>query len=155
MLVSAVQQNEATHTSEYVHVLSPSSVSLCASTDRSQPGSSVHGILQARTLEWVATPSSRDPPPRIEPASPASTSRFFTTSATWKPQCSPGEPVKNMDLWATLQGQVFTVPGKSLRNVHFKAPWWSYSTAGCGDHPRKPTPSPHFLVTSPTLWFSQ
>ena len=24
-----------------------------------QPGSSVHGILQARTLEWVAMPSSR------------------------------------------------------------------------------------------------
>ena len=25
----------------------------------SPPGSSVHGILQARVLEWVATPSSR------------------------------------------------------------------------------------------------
>ena len=28
-------------------------------TDYSQPGSSVHGILQASTVEWVATPSSR------------------------------------------------------------------------------------------------
>ena len=27
--------------------------------DRSQPGFSVHGILQARILEWVAMPSSR------------------------------------------------------------------------------------------------
>ena len=27
--------------------------------DRSPPGSSAHGILQARTLEWVAMPSSR------------------------------------------------------------------------------------------------
>ena len=27
--------------------------------DRSLPGSIVHGILQARTLEWVAVPSSR------------------------------------------------------------------------------------------------
>ena len=27
--------------------------------DCSLPGSSVHGILQARTLEWVAMPSSR------------------------------------------------------------------------------------------------
>ena len=27
--------------------------------DYSPPGSSVHGILQARTLEWVAMPSSR------------------------------------------------------------------------------------------------
>jgi len=27
--------------------------------DYSPPGSSVHGILQARILEWVAMPSSR------------------------------------------------------------------------------------------------
>ena len=32
---------------------------LCDSTDCSLPGCSVHGILQARTLEWVAMPSSR------------------------------------------------------------------------------------------------
>ena len=38
--------------------------------DYSAPGSSVHGILQARTLEWVAMPSSRGfPNPGIEPAS--------------------------------------------------------------------------------------
>ena len=36
------------------------------------PGSSVHGILQARILEWVAFPSSGDlPNPGIEPSSPA------------------------------------------------------------------------------------
>ena len=28
-------------------------VTLCDSMDRSPPGSSVHGILQARILEWV------------------------------------------------------------------------------------------------------
>ena len=27
---------------------------LCSPTEGSPPGSSVHGILQARTLEWVA-----------------------------------------------------------------------------------------------------
>ena len=32
---------------------------LCNFVDRSPPGSSVHGILQARTLEWVAVPFSR------------------------------------------------------------------------------------------------
>ena len=32
---------------------------LCDPMDCSVPGSSVHGILQARTLEWGATPSSR------------------------------------------------------------------------------------------------
>ena len=51
----------------------------------SPQGSSVHGILQARILEWVAMPSSRDPPdPAIEAASlmsPALAGGFFTTSA--------------------------------------------------------------------------
>ena len=32
---------------------------LCDPVDCSPPGSSVHGILQARILEWVAVPSSR------------------------------------------------------------------------------------------------
>ena len=33
---------------------------LCDPMDYSPPDSSVHGILQARTLEWVAIPSSRE-----------------------------------------------------------------------------------------------
>ena len=38
---------------------------LCDPMNCSPPGSSVHGILQARILEWVATPSSRGSfPPR-------------------------------------------------------------------------------------------
>ena len=38
---------------------------LCDPMDYSLPGSSVHGILQARILEWVAMPSSKGPsPPR-------------------------------------------------------------------------------------------
>jgi len=32
---------------------------LCDPTEGSPPGSSVHGILQARILEWVAIPFSR------------------------------------------------------------------------------------------------
>ena len=34
-------------------------LTLCDPVDCSPPGSSVHGILQARVLEWVAMPSSR------------------------------------------------------------------------------------------------
>ena len=55
--------------------------------DCSLPGSSVHGILQARILAWVAMPSPRDlPDPGIEPKflmSPALTGGFVTTSDTW------------------------------------------------------------------------
>ena len=40
--------------------------------DCDPPGSSVHGLLQARILEWVAIPFSREIfPTRIEPGSPA------------------------------------------------------------------------------------
>ena len=40
--------------------------------DWSLPGSSVHGIIQGRILEWVAIPFSREfSDPGIEPSSPA------------------------------------------------------------------------------------
>ena len=46
---------------------------LCDPIDCSPPDSSVHGILQARILEWVAIPPPGDlPNPDIEPVSPAS-----------------------------------------------------------------------------------
>ena len=44
---------------------------LCDPMDYSPPGSSVHGILQARVLKWVAISFSRDlPDPGIKPRSP-------------------------------------------------------------------------------------
>ena len=61
---------------------------LCNPMDCSLPGSSIHGILQARMLERVTLPSSRRySQPRIEPTSltsPALAGRFFTTNATWE-----------------------------------------------------------------------
>ena len=48
-----------------------SCVRLCDLMDCSPPGSSIHGILQARILEWVAISFSGDlPDPGIEPRSP-------------------------------------------------------------------------------------
>ena len=40
-------------------LVAQSRLTLCDPTDCSPPGSSVHGILQARILEWVAMPSPR------------------------------------------------------------------------------------------------
>ena len=64
---------------------------LCDAMVCSLPGSSVYGILQARILEWVATPSSRDlPNSQIKPMSfmpPALACRFFTTSTTREALC--------------------------------------------------------------------
>ena len=59
-------------------------MSLCNPMDCSPPGSSVHGILQARVLQWVAMPFSRgsSQPQGIARMSLALTGGFFTTNAT-------------------------------------------------------------------------
>ena len=50
-----------------------SCLTLCNPRDCSPPGPSVHGLLQARTLQWVAIPFSRgSSPPRDEHALPGS-----------------------------------------------------------------------------------
>ena len=49
--------------------------------DCSLPGSSVHGILQARVLEWVAIPFS----PGTELGSPALEADSFPTEPLGKP----------------------------------------------------------------------
>ena len=65
--------------------------------DCSPPGSSVHGILQARILQWGACPPPGDlPDPGIKPVSlksPTLVGRFFTT-------VPPGKPsILQKDLW--------------------------------------------------------
>ena len=82
-----------------------SRVWLCNPMRCSPPGSSVHGILQARILGWIAMPSSkgsswprdrtqvshvscigrRIPGPGIKPVSPALAGRFLTTRPPGKP----------------------------------------------------------------------
>ena len=64
---------------------------LCDPMDCSPPGSSVHGILQVRILEWLPCPPPPGdlPDPGIEPKSlmsPTLAGGFFTTSATWEAQ---------------------------------------------------------------------
>ena len=54
--------------------------SLCNPMDCGPPGSFVHGFLQARILDWAASPPPGDlPDPGIEPMSPALAGRFFNT----------------------------------------------------------------------------
>ena len=58
---------------------------LCDPVDCSPSVFSVHGILQARILEWVAISSTREySQPRDQIESPAVAGRFLTTSATCK-----------------------------------------------------------------------
>ena len=51
--------------------------------DCSPPGSSVHGILQAKTLEWVLIPVSRESsPPKDRTPVSCTAGRFFTVWAS-------------------------------------------------------------------------
>ena len=62
---------------------------LCDPMDCNPPGSSVHGILQARILEWVAIPSPGDlPNPGIQPESP-----------TLQADSLPSEPLGKHRMW--------------------------------------------------------
>ena len=64
--------------------------------DCSPPDSSVHGILQARILEWVAISYSRESSPRMEPGSPA-------LQADSLPSEPPGKPLsESMSFYSVL-----------------------------------------------------
>ena len=61
-------------------------LTLCDPMDCSLLGSSVHGILQARILEWVAISFFRDLlDPGIEPKSPALQADSLLTEVQGKP----------------------------------------------------------------------
>ena len=63
------------------------------------PGSSVHGILQSRTLEWVAIPFSRGlPNPGIELGSPA----LQADSLPYEP---PGKPQYIIEIQLHTKGE--------------------------------------------------
>ena len=69
------------HTPTGVCLGTQSCLTLCAPLDCNLLGSSVHGILQARILEWTATPPAGDlPNPGIKPTSRVSCTAggFFT-----------------------------------------------------------------------------
>ena len=72
----------------WVHAkLLQSCPTLCNPMDYSPPGSSVHGILQARILEWVPKPSSRgSSQPRDQTRVSCTGRRVFATSTTWEAQ---------------------------------------------------------------------
>ena len=68
-----LEQGPSIHGSSLSCSVGQSCLTLCDPMDCSLQGSSVHGILQAGTLEWVSISFSRDlPNPGIEPRSPVS-----------------------------------------------------------------------------------
>ena len=65
-------------------------MTLCDPMDHNPPGPSVHGILQARILQRVAMPSSRDlSNPGIEPGSPTLQAGSLRSEPPGKPERKP------------------------------------------------------------------
>ena len=82
-----------------------SCLTLCDPVDCSPPGSSVHGILQARILEWVACPPPGNyPDPGTEPAS-------LTL-------CADGDDVGDIGENASQLLNPYFSPGRVLNTAH-------------------------------------
>ena len=77
-------------------LVTQSCLTLCDPMGCSLPGCSVHGILQARILQWVAMPFSRDRPDSgIEPRSP-------TLQIGFLPFELPGKPIGSLVVTDTV-----------------------------------------------------
>ena len=70
-------------------LVTQSCLTLCKSMDFSPPSLSVHGILKARILKWVAFPSPRDlPSTGTEPGSPTLQADSLLSEPPTKPVIS-------------------------------------------------------------------
>ena len=67
-----------------------SCLTLCDSMDFSLSGSSVHGIHQARILEWISMPSSRG---SSQPKDPICVSGVSCIEGSSLPPAPPGRPI--------------------------------------------------------------
>ena len=95
VLLSGTQQSDSvihththTHTHTYCVLVTQSCPTLCNPMVCSPAGSSVHGIIQARILEWVGLPFPRlgdRPNLGIEPASPALQADYLPSKPLGKP----------------------------------------------------------------------
>ena len=95
----------------------------CDPMDCSPPGSSVHGISQARILEWVPFPSPGDlPDPGIKPASLAWQADSLSTEPPGKLSiyhiweqtsvfcwCGKGDRYLPAQIWGRSQGSKFSI----------------------------------------------
>ena len=72
--------------SSYIVLVAQLCPTLCDPIDCSLPGSSLHGILHARILEWVSMPFSRGSlQPRDQPRSPALQADSLSSEPPGKP----------------------------------------------------------------------
>ena len=120
--------------------------------DCSPPGSSVHGILQARILEWVDMPSSRGP---SQPRVSCIAGRFFTTESQGSPLTDP-KPSKLGSLGTAASSHTNEVvllgcsrKARMLRHSESILLYWQLLMPECGLSSR--TTPPQFSFPPQTL----
>ena len=86
---------------------------LCYPIDGSPPGSSVPGILQARTLEWVA----------ISFSSAWKWSRSVVSNSSWPHGLQPTRPLGPWDFPGKNTGVIAIAFSLILYNGQLKGPW--------------------------------
>ena len=113
-LIESTWKNDSQTTKEVkVKVLVTQSwPTLCNSVDCSPPGSSVHGILQVRILEWVAIPFSRGSShPRDQTQVPCIAGRFLTIWANKK-------ALQNFHMIQQSHSWIYTQSKPSFEKIH-------------------------------------
>ena len=92
-------------------------LTLCDPMDCSLPGSSVHGIFQARVLEWTAISFSREPSqPRDRTWVSCVVDRRFTIWATREAQYKISNSTRQHHLYNTCE---YPLGGKNLSSLFF------------------------------------
>ena len=98
----------------------------CDPRDCSQPGPSVHGISQARVLEWIVFPSLGD---LLDPGISCIAGGFFTAEPPGKPMFSVSTYLNTVSHYL---GELFTIKfSRTLPNIIYL---WHYPEKAMATH---------------------
>ena len=114
----------------HVYAQSLSSVRLCNSMHCSLPGSSVHGILQARTLEWVAISFSNAWKWKVKVKS-LSRVWLFVTPWTAAYQAPPSMGFSGQEHWSGVPLPSPPSGFRGTQTIHTKERGWINMTVPC------------------------
>ena len=125
-------------------------LTLCHPVDCSSPGSSIHGIFQARILERVVIPFSRESyPPRDQPRSPALQADSLLSGPAEKPKHgqwqAPSSTVSKLRTDGTAPAKRLT----SRRRKKGRASVWVWTQANADPPVKDPQAEREFFPASP------
>ena len=122
---------------------------LCDPIDSLLPGSSVPGILQARTLEWVAISFSNSGKWKVKVKS-LSCVRLFVTPWTAAHQDPPSRGVSRQEYWSGVP-LPSPVVATSCFNLHFLMTYGASQVALVVKKKQKPFPYHYFSSVYPSV----